>query len=59
MERHAGHRLEPLKASDETFFPCGSLLDPMSVAYVEVTNGHDRYLVRRRRRSIHEPMSYD
>jgi hypothetical protein len=59
MERHAGHRLEPLKASGETLFPYGSPRDPMSVAYVEVTNGHDRYLVRRRRRSIQEPMSYE
>jgi hypothetical protein len=59
MERHAGHRLEPLKACGETFFPCGSPLDPMGVAYVEVTNGHDRYLVRRRRRSIQEPLSYE
>jgi hypothetical protein len=59
MDRHAGHRLEPLKASGETFFPYGSPRDPMSVAYVEVTNGHDRYLVRRSRRSIQEPMSYE
>jgi hypothetical protein len=59
MERHAGHRLEPLKASGETFFPYGSPRDPMSVAYVEVTNGHDRYLIRRSRRSIQEPMSYE
>jgi hypothetical protein len=59
MERHAGHRLEPLKASGETFFPCGSPRDPMNVAYVEVTNGYDRYLVRRGRRSIQEPLSYE
>jgi hypothetical protein len=59
MDRHAGHRLEPLKASGETFFAYGSPRDPMSVAYVEVTNGHDRYLVRRSRRSIQEPMSYE
>ena len=58
MERHAGHRLQPLKASGETFFPHGLPLDPMSVGYVEVTNGHDRYLVLRRRKSIQEPMSY-
>lgn len=59
MEKHAGHRLEPLKASGETFFPYGLPRDPMSVAYVEVTNGHDRYLVRRGRKSIQEPMSYE
>jgi hypothetical protein len=59
MKRHAGHRLEPLKASSEKFFPYASPLDPMSVAYMELTNGRDRYLVRRARSSIQEPMSYE
>jgi hypothetical protein len=59
MKRHAGHRLEPLKASGEKFFPYASPLDPMSVAYMELTNGRDRYLVRRARSSIQEPMSYE
>lgn len=59
MAQHAGHRLEPLKASGEKLFPDGSPLDPMSVAYLEVTNGQDRYVVRRARKSIQEPMSYE
>jgi len=29
----------------------------MSVGYIEVTNGQDRYVVRRTRKSIQEPMS--
>jgi hypothetical protein len=59
MEQHAGHRLEPLKASGERFSPCGLAQDPMSVGYIEVTNGQDRYLVRRARQSILEPMTYE
>jgi hypothetical protein len=39
MVRHAGHRLEPLQASGEKLFPDGSSIDPMSVGYIEVTNG--------------------
>ena len=31
----------------------------MSVAYFEVTNGQDRYVVRRARKSIQEPMGYE
>jgi hypothetical protein len=31
----------------------------MSVGYIEVTNGHDRYILRRSRKSIQEPMSYE
>ena len=58
MAQHAGHRLEALKASGETLFPDDSPRDPMSVSYVEVTNGRDRYVLRRARKSIQEPMSY-
>jgi hypothetical protein len=58
MAQHAGHRLEPLKTSGEKIFSRGSPSDPMSVVYFEVTNGRDRYVVRRARKSIQEPMSY-
>jgi hypothetical protein len=59
MEQHAGHRLEPLKASGERFFPGGAPLDPMSVGYIEVTNGQERYLLRRARKSIQQPTAYE
>jgi hypothetical protein len=59
MEQHTGHRLEPLKASGEQFFPRGAPMDPMSVAYIEVTNGRESYLLRRARKSIQESMIYE
>lgn len=59
MAQHAGHRLEPLRASGEKLLPDGSSIDPMSENYIEVTNGQDRYVVHRARKSIQEPMSYE
>lgn len=59
MEQHAGHRLEPLRGTGEKWFPSGSLSDPMSVAYIEVTNGHDQFVVRRARKTIQEPLRYE
>lgn len=59
MTQHAGHWLEPLRTSGEKLFPGGSPLDPMTVGYIEVTNGQDRYVLRRARKSIQEPMSYE
>jgi hypothetical protein len=59
MERHAGHRLEPLHETGETFFPSGSSFDPMSVGYIEVTNGQERFILRRARPSIQEPLNYE
>jgi len=59
MAQHAGHRLEPLKASGEKLWSDGSPPDPMSVVYFEVTNGQDRYVLRRARKSIQDPMGYE
>jgi hypothetical protein len=59
MAQHAGHRLEPLKAIGEKLWSDGSPPDPMSVVYFEVTNGQDRYVLRRARKSIQEPMCYE
>ena len=50
---------QPLQASGEKVFPDGSSIDPMSVGYIEVTNGQKRYVVRRARKSIQEPMRYE
>jgi hypothetical protein len=59
MNRHAGHTLEALKAIGDTYLPDGSLADPMAVAYIEVTNGHRSFLLRRSRRSIGEPVRFE
>ena len=59
MNQHAGHRLEPLKATGEKFFPRGAPHDPMAVGYIEVTNGRDRHLVRRSRQCVQDPLSYE
>jgi hypothetical protein len=57
--RHAGHRLEPLEATGESFCPNGRASDPMAVAYIETTDGKETILLRRARSSIQEPMRYE
>jgi hypothetical protein len=59
MDRHAGHRLEPLKATGDDYFPSGKCFDPMSVRYIEVSNGAETLLLRRSRSSIDEPFRYE
>jgi hypothetical protein len=59
MEQHAGHRLEPLRGTGEKWFPSGSLWDPMSVAYIEVTNGDEQFVVRGERKTVEEPLRYE
>ena len=58
MARHDGHRLEPMIATGGDYYPNGSAGDPMSVRYLEVSNGSDTLLLRRSRTSIAEPFHY-
>lgn len=59
MDLHAGHGLEALKALGEQYFPAGSAADPMAVAYLEVTNGHREFILRRCRGNIGEPLRFE
>jgi len=59
MMQHEGHRLEPLQTIGTRFFPSGAIADPMSVGYVEVTNGSDRLLLRQSRAAIDEPLRFE
>ena len=59
MARHAGHKLEPMTATGNDCCPNGSVVDPMSVRYVEVSNGNDTLLLRRSRSSIEESFRYE
>ena len=59
MARHAGHRLEPMTATGNNRFPSGAVADPMTVAYLEVSNGAETLLLRRSRKSIAAPLDYE
>ena len=59
MKQHEGHRLEPLTASGEKYFCQGQMSDPMGVAYIEVTNGHDHMLLGQSREDIDDPSSFE
>ena len=58
-ETTRGSPAKPLEAIGEKYFSQGSVSDPMSVAYMEVTNGHDHLLLRQTRKSIYEPLSFE
>jgi hypothetical protein len=46
MDRHAGHRLEPLVATGEDYVSGGKRFDPMSVGFFEVSSGAETLLLR-------------
>ena len=59
MARHAGHRLERLEATGQSYFPDGRSSDPMAAGYIETTDGKATVLLRRVRSSIQEPLRYE
>lgn len=59
MASHAGHKLEPLVSARNEYHPNGAVVDPMAVVYMEASNGKDTLLLRRSRRTIHEPVRYE
>lgn len=59
MDRHAGHRLEPLVVTGEDYLPAGKAFDPMSIGFFEVSNGCETLLLRRSRSTIEEPVQYE
>jgi len=59
MSRHAGHRLDPLEATGQSFFPAGNSADPMAIGYIEVTDGKEIVLLRQKRSSIKDPLCFE
>ncbi len=58
-DRHANHKLEALAAVGEKYLRAGELVDPMDVAYIEVTNGQEWFVIRRFRRRIENRLTFE
>jgi hypothetical protein len=59
MTRHAGHRLDTLESTGQSFFPSGNSTDPMAIGYIEVTDGKETILLRRMRSSIKDALCFE
>ena len=58
MEAHRGHPMERLKILDDTFISSQSYREPVKTCYFEATNGKERFLVKRFRKSVLDPLQY-
>ena len=56
---HAGHHMENLTIIENSSYSEGPYFDPHRVLYFETTNGKDRFLIKRWRRSIADPVRYE
>jgi hypothetical protein len=59
MSSHAGHRLEPLEATGQSYFSDGRSSDPMASGFIEAIDGKETVLLRRVRSTIQEPLRFE
>jgi hypothetical protein len=59
LKSHRGHRLEDLKIIEDSFVSENPYLEPIKVSYFKATNGKERFVIRKFRKDIHDPLTYD
>lgn len=58
LRRHFGHPLTPLKKKKDRFFSDRPVWDPFRIAYEEVTDGKEIYILKSWRTDLNEPRRY-
>ncbi len=58
LRRHRGHRLVPLRKKRDRYFSDRPVWDPLRIAYEEVTDGGETFVVKSWRTNLHEPRQY-
>ena len=59
MDTHRRHPLERLKVLDDTFISSQNYREPVKTCYFEATNGKERFLLKRFRKSALDPLRYE
>jgi hypothetical protein len=58
MKNHRGHRLEDLQIIDDSFVSEKAYSEPIKVSYFKATNGKEKFLIKKYREKIDEPLRY-
>ena len=59
LESHRGHRMEDLRIIEDSFVSEKAFIEPVKVSYFKATNGKERFVIRKSREHILEPLTYD
>jgi hypothetical protein len=59
MKEHRGHHLEELQSVPGSFVSYQGYIEPVKTGYFEATNGKKRFVVRKFRKSVFDPMTYE
>ncbi|MCX8119110.1 MAG: hypothetical protein N3G78_14420 [Desulfobacterota bacterium] len=58
LKEHRGHALETLEIISDSFVSDRPYFEPVKVSYFKATNGKDRFVIKRYRERIDEPLTY-
>jgi hypothetical protein len=59
LENHRGHRMEDLRIIEDSFVSEKPYVEPVKVSYFKATNGKESFVIRKSRKHILDPLSYD
>jgi hypothetical protein len=59
LAAHREHQLEELRIIEDSFISSQPYAEPVKTTYFEATNGKQRFVVRKSRRTISEPQRYE
>ena len=59
LRSHRGHRLEDLTIVEDSWVGEREYGEPVNVSYFKATNGKEKFVIRRHRERIDDPLTYD
>lgn len=59
LAHHRGHRLEDLRIIEDSFVSEKPYWEPVKVSYFKATNGKEKFVIRKSRERIDEPLKYE
>ncbi len=58
LESHSGHQLEDLKILEDSYISEKPYYEPTKISYFKATNGKERFVIKKFREKIDDPLSY-
>lgn len=59
MVQHGHHKIEELSRIEDSFISEGAYVEPLKVSYFEATNGKERFVIKKWRDDINDPLQYE
>lgn len=59
LQNHYGHKLEELKIIEDSFISEKEYFEPVKISYFKATNGKEKFIIKKFRDKIDEPVKYE